>query len=285
MPRFGDTVAAGPILREDGAFSTPGIAMRLIVLSALLTLTAGAAHAADARCEIASGGQQVEGACDFKLRRGGSFDIRMNDSRPMGGAVLLSLDITAPGRGEVRGLTAHGVNSRWGPVTRRESDRACWDGADFAICVRPADGASPTVFAARCHMDGCSWVEQSPARDIAQGSAAVPGREVEVLQRRAASEHPGGNYPDSPPAGIAWSNPVPMRFFCSMARPAFFEGGAWVVLPLPEVFGATEGVTRMYLRACHPGADDDPYAGPVALGYHVTPPTRDYPDLKALVTP
>ncbi|MDO5704766.1 MAG: hypothetical protein Q4G49_06770, partial [Paracoccus sp. (in: a-proteobacteria)] len=83
-------------------------------------------------------------------------------------------------------------------------------------------------------MDACTWVDQSPAREIATGSAATAGRQVAVTQRSAMTEHPGGTYAAAPPADAVWSAPATARFFCSMARPAFQDAdGAWIVLPLP----------------------------------------------------
>ena len=135
-------------------------------------------------------------------------------------------------------------------------------------------------------MEGCTWLSQSPARDIGQGSMAVPGRRVESTATVAQSEHPGGLYPATAPNGLAWSQPQRVQFFCSPARPAFrTTDGSWLVLPLPEVFGATESITRQYLRACHPGTGTgDPYEIPRALGYSAGMPGQDsYPDFDALI--
>lgn len=209
----------------------------------------------------------------------------------MGGATSLSLDIISAGVGEVRGLTAYGVRSRWGEARRMGEDRACWRGADFTLCVRAVTSGQPSTslvgaFAGRCHMDVCTWVDQPPARTIGAGSASVPGRLVETTVSLAQSEHVGGSYPDSPPGGLEWSAPQPAQFFCSTIRPAFRDAdGSWTVLPLPEVFGATESVTRRYLRACHPGAESgDPYQVPGMLGYSMGIPQQDlYPDFDALI--
>lgn|GEM_PF-2974492 len=242
-------------------------------------------------CEITAKGERVDGPCRFSPRRGGSFDIAMMDGRSMGGATSLSLDIVSSGVGEVRGLTAFGVRSRWGEARRMGEDRACWRGTDFTLCVRAVSAAQPSailasVFAGRCHMDICTWVDQPPARGIGTGSASVPGRRVETTVSLAQSEHVGGDYPDTPPRGLAWSAPQPVQFFCSTVRPAFLDAdGSWMVLPLPEVFGATESITRQYLHACHPNADgNDPYRMPATLGYSAGTPRKDiYPDFDALI--
>ena len=57
-------------------------------------------------------------------------------SRLYGEILDVSVLIMAPGEAEVRGLTAHGINSRWGPAKRSAQDAACWVGADFRICAR-----------------------------------------------------------------------------------------------------------------------------------------------------
>ena len=103
--------------------------------------------------------------------------------------------------------------------------------------------------------------------------------------RVALTELPADTLPKAPPPGPAWSKPQVVQFFCSFSRPAFqTPDGNWRVLPLPEVFGATESVTRQYLRACHPGAETgDPYEMPRVLGYSAGMPLQDsYPDFDAL---
>lgn len=262
---------------------------QVLSVSLCLYLPTGAAFADTAICEITARGERVDGPCRFMPRRSGSFDIAMLDGRAMGGATSLSLDILSPGRGEVRGLTAFGVRSRWGEARRMSEDRACWRGADFTLCVRAAGDralVSDDVFAGRCHMDSCTWIAQPPARETGAGSVAVPGRRVATTISLAQTEHQGGSYPDSPPAGLEWSAPQPVQFFCSMVRPAVMGAdGSWTVLPLPDVFGATESVTRSYLHACHPGnGGGDPYRLPGTLGYAGPMPGRDsYPDFNALI--
>ena len=135
-------------------------------------------------------------------------------------------------------------------------------------------------------MDVCTWISQPPARQIGTGSSTVPGRRVETTVSLAQSEHPGGAYPQMPPAGLDWSAPQPAQFFCSTVRPAFLDAdGSWIVLPLPEVYGATESITQRYLRACHPGAEgNDPYQVPGTLGYVAGNPQQElYPDFNALI--
>lgn len=265
--------------------------LQVILLAISLPFSAMAANGSDAICEITAKGERVDGVCRFTPRRGGSFDISMTDGRPMGGATSLSLDIVAPGMGEVRGLTAFGVRSRWGEARRMGEDRACWRGTDFTLCVRdvgamPSASPSAGIFPGRCHMNVCTWVDQPPGREIGTGSQTIRGRRIETTFRVAQSSHPDGSYPVTPPAGLKWSPPQPVQFFCSTMRPAFMDAdGSWMILPLPEVFGATESITRRYLRACHPGAEyGDPYRTPAALGYVAGVPSQDlYPDFEALI--
>ncbi|MDO5631505.1 MAG: hypothetical protein Q4G22_06675 [Paracoccus sp. (in: a-proteobacteria)] len=260
--------------------------MRLILSALLIGLAALSVQAAPpAQCEIARAHQSATGPCDFHIQRGGSFTVRMQDGSLIAGAASVSLHIAAPGQGTLGGTSPDDKTTDWGAVQRNTDDPACWFGDSVAICVRGADHPPPPdAFAGRCHMDGCSWVDQSAPHQIAQGSIAVPGRRIKVTQRLAYSQHPGANYPDTPPAGLEWSDPVTVQFFCSPLRPAFATGASWIVLPLPQVFGATESVTRMYLHACHPGTDDDPYTAPAMLGYTAGQPARDkYPDFHALI--
>ncbi|MDO5646432.1 hypothetical protein [Paracoccus sp. (in: a-proteobacteria)] len=144
-----------------------------------------------------------------------------------------------------------------------------------------------TTFQGRCHMDGCWWVEQSSPTELRNVTDGIAGRLVEVTQRVAESQHPGADYPDQPPADVVWSDPAQTQFFCSTARPALDNGdGSWTTLPLPGTFGATEGATRMYLHACHPGVTD-PYAIPPELGYQPHNPDEqtDYTSFDRLITP
>lgn len=265
-------------------------ALLLTVLLAcpILPHEARSAEPVPAFCTVMQGGETVEGDCRFTPRKGGSFDIHMADGRRMMGADSLSLDVTAKGRGNVRA-----GDDRWGAVIRQDADPACWKGERFTICARGPKDPRPDrnavdfshgdALAARCHMGGCNWVDQSPAREVGRGTDAVPGRLVEVLEGHASSQH-DGEYPPGPPPGLAWSAAQPVRYFCSTARPAFQQpDGTWVVLPLPSVWGVTEGITTTYLHACHPGREGSDEASLKALGYTLGQPAQEnYPDFGAL---
>src|SRR5688572_27968184 len=108
---------------------------------ALATATAFAVPEAGAkprpaRCVVtAAGASAWRGPCRFDARAGGSFTITPQRGRFAEGTTSITLDIVRPGAAEVRGMTALGINSRWGPARRSPRDRACWIGADFSLCV------------------------------------------------------------------------------------------------------------------------------------------------------
>jgi hypothetical protein len=112
--------------------------MRYLLLLALV-LAVGAAEAKPraARCAIASDGQPAfRGPCLFAPERSGSFSVSAIGRRRLFPEIdIISVTIVRPGTAEVRGLTASGINSRWGSATRSRRDSACWDGEDFRICV------------------------------------------------------------------------------------------------------------------------------------------------------
>jgi hypothetical protein len=113
-----------------------------------LTLAAGAALAVfalpadagakprQARCVVTSGGETYRGPCTFTPDVGGSFSVKAVGRRFLVGRVSdVSVSIFRPGAAEVRGLTAEGVNSRWGEARRSSRDRACWVGSGFSVCA------------------------------------------------------------------------------------------------------------------------------------------------------
>lgn len=273
---------------------------------ALVPLSLAAAPAQDASCEITLSGARIDGPCRFTPREGGSFDISMVDGRKIGESPSLSLDITSKGKGTLRG----GDGKVWGQAAR-QSDGACWATEGLTVCARatksppaaapaesapkaepqqqsvaePSEAERQESFGARCHMGVCNWFLQGTPLEIGQGSAEVPGRRVIVDERLALSEHPD-EYPAFAPAGLSWTQSK-LQVFCSTTRPAFLaDDGNWVLLPLPEIFGATEGMSLRYLKACHPGTGNDPYEAVKGLGYQSTANQRDsYPSFGALIAP
>lgn len=93
-------------------------------------------QAKEASCVIKSNnGVVFRDKCNFNQYGGnGSFSIEAK-SGLIYGRELITVHITSPGVAEVSGLTTAGINSRWGTARRSQSDRACWVGSDFTICV------------------------------------------------------------------------------------------------------------------------------------------------------
>jgi len=91
-----------------------------------------------AACVIKSAeGVQLDGPCLFESEKNGSFTLEpTRDDHLVPNVMSVSLTVTAPGQGHVRGLTTDGINSMWGEVKRSPSDPSCWAASDFEICVR-----------------------------------------------------------------------------------------------------------------------------------------------------
>jgi hypothetical protein len=103
----------------------------------LLILAEKSAQAKEVQCLIKGQENQVvfRDKCIFKQFGGnGSFYIEAK-SGLIYGRESISVAIIKPGIAEVRGLTTAGINSRWGEARRSNSDKACWIGDDFTICV------------------------------------------------------------------------------------------------------------------------------------------------------
>ena len=116
--------------------------MRILLLAlaagagALALPAAALAKPRPARCVIdAAGAPRWSGPCSFAPERGGSFTIAPTRGRLFNGTTSISVTLLRPGVAEVRGMTALGVNSRWGPARRSSRDGACWIGSDFSVCV------------------------------------------------------------------------------------------------------------------------------------------------------
>lgn len=121
--------------------------MSLLVIACAAIASEQPSYAAGkiANCAISNDyeGTIFKGPCSFKADRDGSFEIKpvkgnylIKPDSAGPGVLSVSLEIAHVGRGEVRGMTGDGVNSRWGAAKRSDSDRACWVGSDFRVCVR-----------------------------------------------------------------------------------------------------------------------------------------------------
>jgi hypothetical protein len=113
-----------------------GAASLILATATAIAPPSAEARPRPARCVVtAAGAPTWRGPCRFDAGRGGSFTVAPARGRFANGVASLSLDVVRPGVGEVRGLTADGINSRWGSASRSARDRACWVGTDFSLCV------------------------------------------------------------------------------------------------------------------------------------------------------
>ncbi len=106
--------------------------------AALLGLVApAAAEPRRAPCGITLDGEVAfSGPCLFAASESGTFHLRPAQGRVLvGDTTDITVWVDSPGVADVRGLTVHGINSRWGAARRSRRDRACWEGSDFSICA------------------------------------------------------------------------------------------------------------------------------------------------------
>ena len=104
---------------------------------AWLVLVGANAEAKIAKCVISQNRTEIfRGPCKFTGLGEGSFSIDpVKGDYPIDEISTISVSVQEVGVAEVRGLTSAGNNSRWGTAVRSQSDKACWNGTDFAICV------------------------------------------------------------------------------------------------------------------------------------------------------
>lgn len=103
---------------------------------AVFALFAADALARPARC-VLTGSVAYRGKCDFTPEPGnGGFALSPISPKSFPAGIdpihVYKLDKETA---EVRGLTRLGISSRWGEARRSKKDPACWEGADFRICV------------------------------------------------------------------------------------------------------------------------------------------------------
>lgn len=111
-------------------------ALAAFSLAAFAPATAKLAGARTARCKIISADGRYAGPCAFTPTGKGSFSVTAPGRRRLvEGTKMISVELVGPAQAEVYGLTADGINSRWGAATRSKTDRACWVSQDFSICV------------------------------------------------------------------------------------------------------------------------------------------------------
>ena len=112
----------------------------LALLAMALVFTGNPSIAADrkVKCQIDSNGEpSYKGSCLFLPDTNGSFALEnLAKYKPLTGTVsMISVTVIEKGVAEVRGLTADGINSRWGEAKRSAKDQACWEGEDFKVCA------------------------------------------------------------------------------------------------------------------------------------------------------
>jgi len=110
--------------------------MVLALLVVTTTLSMGKNRVVKCRIDT-QGYTEYKGKCTFIPGARGSFTLaNRNVNRPLTNEIsTVSLYVTSRGRGEVRGLTRNGINSRWGQAKRSKKYPACWKGADFRVCA------------------------------------------------------------------------------------------------------------------------------------------------------
>lgn len=110
--------------------------MKILITLLTAALLSSQALAADrvVKCQV----NTYKGSCVFSPDMPkGSFSLANPDKdKPLNeGITLISVTVTEPGVAEVSGLTAEGINSRWGEAKRSSKDKACWEGEDFKVCA------------------------------------------------------------------------------------------------------------------------------------------------------
>jgi hypothetical protein len=143
--------AAAPSPAPRSAATTPPTAAPTVAAttppSAATTMPAATAGFAGPGCRIKQDGATAyEGPCDIRLdAASGSFHLSPRGAKDIGGANPLTVSPQDDGEAEVRGLTADGINARWGAAKKSATDPACWVGDDFEICASPLPGGAPSA--------------------------------------------------------------------------------------------------------------------------------------------
>jgi hypothetical protein len=117
------------------------VACAVAVWAVTVMAIATPALAKDARCEIKTADGHYSGGCKFTSSKGGSFSVSpvgrpdfFSHAKDDPGITDIDVDIKGS-NADVRGLTTDGINSRWGAAKRSLTDKACWVGEDFSVCV------------------------------------------------------------------------------------------------------------------------------------------------------
>ncbi len=114
-------------------------ARKMTILPAMLVAMLLINHQANAKdrvvkCQVS----EYQGSCLFTPDTpNGSFSLSNSDpNKPLTETInTVTVTIIEKGLAEVSGLTADGINSRWGEAKRSTKDKACWEGEDFKVCA------------------------------------------------------------------------------------------------------------------------------------------------------
>lgn len=97
-----------------------------------------------AHCEIEKGGKDLLiGSCRFRQFGGnGSFSVypKSRDERFEGDLTSLTLTVTSPGVGDLKGLVRDGTAENWGTASLDSLQQACWKGNSFRLCIYAETG-------------------------------------------------------------------------------------------------------------------------------------------------
>ena len=92
-----------------------------------------------AQCVVQRNNNEVlNGPCRFRQFGGnGSFSLYpvSKEDSITGGLTSLTLTITSPGKGDVKGLVRNGTADPWGSARQDVLEQACWKGSDFRLCI------------------------------------------------------------------------------------------------------------------------------------------------------
>ena len=122
-------------------FKSQKLSVAAIVFAMMIT---GKADAKPARCVITGEGHSYSGPCNFTVSKGGGFMIQAPSRKSLflGSYSDMIVDVTSPGQADVvqLGLPYSGggggqAHALWGPSQRSTTEKACWVGEDYKICV------------------------------------------------------------------------------------------------------------------------------------------------------
>lgn len=117
--------------------------IKIITTITILLLVSGQIMAAEktVKCPIESNDKVVyQGQCRyFSEKTAEAISISLSNpqskDKPLYDTILMVSVYIGKGIAEVSGLTADGINSRWGIAKKSQKSKHCWQGEDFRVCV------------------------------------------------------------------------------------------------------------------------------------------------------